>query len=58
MSPGGRAADGAAVVLPRPGIDDDESIADNWSTQSLGSDDTSWPGSGEERARTTGEFTH
>ncbi|KAK3768940.1 hypothetical protein RRG08_060376 [Elysia crispata] len=42
---GGRATDGASVVLPRPRLDDDESIADNWSTQSVVSDDTSWPGS-------------
>ncbi|RUS75377.1 hypothetical protein EGW08_016867 [Elysia chlorotica] len=54
---GGRATDGAAVVLPRPKLDDDESVADNWSTQSVVSDDTSWPGSdpvtGDEAEETT-----
>ena len=48
---GGRATDGASVVLPRPRLDDDESIADNWSTQSVVSDDTSWPGSGRHSQR-------
>ncbi|GFO28846.1 interferon-related developmental regulator 1-like [Plakobranchus ocellatus] len=42
---GGRATEGAAIPLPRPRNDDEESIADNWSTQSVASDDTSWPGS-------------
>ncbi|GFS21855.1 interferon-related developmental regulator 1-like [Elysia marginata] len=43
---GGRTSDNAAsVVQPRPRNDDDESVADNWSTQSVASDDTSWPGS-------------
>lgn len=42
---GGRTSENASVVLPRPRQDDDESVADNWSTQSVASDDTSWPGS-------------
>lgn len=44
---GGRAQEGATQLQPRQrNEDDDESLGDQWSTQSVLSDDSSWPGSG------------
>ncbi|XP_005106666.1 interferon-related developmental regulator 1 [Aplysia californica] len=42
---GGKGQEAAAVPAPRTRNEDDESVADNWSTQSVLSDDTSWHGS-------------
>ncbi|XP_059166701.1 LOW QUALITY PROTEIN: interferon-related developmental regulator 2-like [Physella acuta] len=58
---GGRAQEGATQLQPRQrNEEDDESLVDQWSTQSVLSDDSSWPGSdpaagGEESSEDTSQ---